>query len=117
MMRRTDIFGQKMKRTKMSAVDEIQFKPRCDHMSGAASKWSLTEAAGGMEGMFSAFLSTSPAEGKANEAKCRAALRWLPGRSRCESCCCDSHKHRVYLQCYLFFNYLATLQAPTLVNS
>lgn len=88
---------------------------KCIHMSRAAferrSVWR--EAAGGMEGMFSTFLSTSPAEGKANEAKCRAALRRLPGQSGSGSCCCASHEHRVYLQWYLFFNYLATLQALT----
>lgn len=44
------------------------------HVSRAAFQRSLKEAAGGMEGMFSAFLSTSPAEGNAKEAKCTEQL-------------------------------------------
>lgn len=44
-------------------------------MSRAAFQTSFKGTAGGMEGMFSAFLSTSPAEGKASEGKCTEQLR------------------------------------------
>lgn len=81
-------------------------------VSQAAVQSSLKEAAGGMEGMFSLSFHLTCRGEKSNGGKVhRAALRRLPGRSRCESRSCASHKHLVYPHCYLLLDCLAACLA------